>query len=91
MTNFDKGHTKYGLDADANLISAILGSMQNIREKDIEAAYVLIDNATEPTLDQVNKGSVADVKHTMYMAYDGSGRRISKTRMKKSAFEEDSV
>lgn len=76
MTNFDKGHTKYGLDADANLISAILGSMQNIREKDIEAAYVLIDNATEPTLDQVNSGNVADVSQTMYMAYDEGGQRI---------------
>lgn len=80
MTNFDKGHTKYGLVADANLISAILGSMQNIREKDIEAAYVLIDNATEPTLDQVNKGSVADVKHSMYMAYDDQGRIVAQRR-----------
>lgn len=50
LINFDKGHTKYGLNADANLISAILGSMQNIREKDIEAAYVLIDNATSRRL-----------------------------------------
>ena len=80
MTNFDKGHTKYGLDADANLISAILGSMQNIREKDIEAAYVLIDNATEPTLDQVNKGSVPDVKHTMFFAYDDQGRIVAQRR-----------
>lgn len=26
--------TKYGLNADASLVSAILGDMQNIREKD---------------------------------------------------------
>ena len=76
MTNFDKGHTKYGLDADANLISAILGSMQNIREKDTEAAYALSATAAEPTLDQVNSGNVADVSQTMYMAYDEGGQRI---------------
>ena len=31
--------TKYGLVADASLISAILGSMQNIREKDVGATF----------------------------------------------------
>lgn len=76
MTNFDKGHAKDGLNADANLISAILGSMQNIREKDIEAAYALSATAAEPTLDQVNSGNVADVSQTMYMAYDEGGQRI---------------
>ena len=31
--------TKYGLNADASLISAILNSMQNIREKDVGATF----------------------------------------------------
>ena len=41
-----------------------------------EAAYVLAAGAAEPTLDQVNAGSVANVNSTMYMAYDEGGQRI---------------